>query len=150
MLARMAVLTMLACASSQAVHAEPPIPHRCGPPLGDYPPADADVCRLDLAPLQAESASVPPAIALGDIPAGRGPGVHARLLRQIAVYASVGNRDGVEILTARLRALGVSAETVSEAVTWTKLHDAPQESRPAAAPRDRKALPIQTGWEMSR
>jgi hypothetical protein len=49
-------------------------------------------------------------------------GCQAAKLRKVAIYTSLGNRDRVEILTARLRAYGVDGETVSEVANWEKLH----------------------------
>jgi hypothetical protein len=51
---------------------------------------------------------------------------YAAVLRQIAIYDSIGNRDGAEMLVGQLRALGVSEETISDGRNWAKLHcDAP-------------------------
>jgi hypothetical protein len=57
-----------------------------------------------------------------DIAAGEAPGEHARMLRQIAIYASVGNRDGVEVLSQQLRVSGVSKDTIEESLTWAEVH----------------------------
>jgi hypothetical protein len=65
-------------------------------------------------------------IALGEhTPSDIVRGSHARLLRQIAIYASLGNHAGVEMLTAKLRARGVNTEAVRAAVTWEVLHGSP-------------------------
>ena len=47
---------------------------------------------------------------------------HAAILRQIAIYDFVVNRDGAEIAAAQLRVLGVSEEDIREARSWTKVH----------------------------
>lgn len=58
-----------------------------------------------------------------DIMAGRGRQRLSSALAQIAVYASLGNRDAVEILANRLQEeFGVSREEIEEAMTWTKIH----------------------------
>lgn len=74
--------------------------------------------------------------ATDDIRAGRGPYVHARALRQIAIDEAIGNIDGAEILKAQLHDAGVGNDTLDEAVTWAKVH----ESRPFREIR-RPALP---------
>jgi alkylhydroperoxidase/carboxymuconolactone decarboxylase family protein YurZ len=60
--------------------------------------------------------------AIGDIVGGRGPDAHTAELRAIAVYASVGNRDAVEILSRRLRKFGVTAADIQDAIDQIKLH----------------------------
>jgi hypothetical protein len=44
------------------------------------------------------------------------------MLRQISIYASVGNLDGVEILSQQLRLSGVSKDTIEEALNWAEAH----------------------------
>lgn len=115
MLARNPIIVATILLISQLAHAEPCRPDCCGASPLQPSHSDGSAFRPPLPFPQI----VPTA---RDITAGRGTAPHARLLRQIAIHASVGNRESVEILTAHLRALGVSAEIVTDAVTWTKLH----------------------------
>lgn len=64
---------------------------------------------------------------------GRSVGTHARDLLPFAIYASIGNRDGMEILSNRLRKFGVTREQLQDFVDHTKLHDGllPSQDRPA-------------------
>jgi hypothetical protein len=71
---------------------------------------------------------------------------HAQILRQIAISASVGNRTNVEILTARLRTMGVDAEAIDEAVAWTQLHGSSPHHTPSSDTR-MKPSPVEPGWE---
>ena len=48
--------------------------------------------------------------------------LHAQELKRIAVYASTGNRDGVEILSGQLHQFGVTREEVQDAIDGTHLH----------------------------
>lgn len=48
--------------------------------------------------------------------------LHAQGLKRIAVYASTGNRDGLEILSGRLRQFGVTHEEMQDAIDRTHLH----------------------------
>jgi hypothetical protein len=116
MLTREVALLALICIQSQPLHAELHRSDRFSALLKRQAAAETDVCRVS--PL-----SQPNEPAAGDILAGRGIDAYKSLLRQIAIYASVGNREGQEILTAQLRVLGVSAEAVNEMIAWTKLHD---------------------------
>jgi hypothetical protein len=86
----------------------------------------------------------------GDILAGRGADAHAATLRQIAIYLSIGNREGAEILTAQLRAMGVSAGVIAEAVTWEKLHSSSSAERFSDMPHRRPAEPVEAGWDASQ
>lgn len=47
---------------------------------------------------------------------------YAPELKRIAVYAAVGNRDGVEIASARLRQFGVTREQIQATIDRTKVH----------------------------
>jgi hypothetical protein len=58
------------------------------------------------------------------IPGGYNIGSYSVIIRQIAIYESVGNRDAAEILKAQLLACGVSREAVTEGVTWARIHGA--------------------------
>lgn len=60
--------------------------------------------------------------APGDIMAGRGRQRINSALLQIAIQASLGNRDAVEISSDQLRKFGVSREEIEDAIAWTKIH----------------------------
>jgi hypothetical protein len=66
-----------------------------------------------------------------------GPGSHdnAAILRQIVIYASVGNRTGVEILRARFLAEGGSAQTIDDAIAWIRPHGSSPLHIPGGKPR---------------
>ena len=61
-------------------------------------------------------------------------GTPARDLLQFAIYASIGNRDGMEILSNRLRKFGVTREQLQDFVDHKKLHNGllPPQDGPAA------------------
>ena len=85
---------------------------------------------------QALAADKPPSVPVGQAPAqvasapaGFGQladadesAPHAQELKRIAVYAAIGNRDGVEIASRQLRQFGVTADEVQEAIDRTRLH----------------------------
>jgi len=131
MLPRTAILAILICTSSLPLYSKQQSVDGCPAPVEQYGLERPDVCRLELPLQETEGASVP-ASGLDGNHASRGPDANARALQLIAIYASVGNREGVEILAAQLRAQGVSAEARNEAVTWTKLHGS-SEQRPTNA-----------------
>ena len=62
---------------------------------------------------------------MADVDGGRGPNPHARDLRNIAVAASVGDRDAVEIASSQLRQFGVTREEIQDAIERTRLHGDP-------------------------
>jgi hypothetical protein len=62
---------------------------------------------------------------MGDVNGGRGPNPHGRDLINIAVSASVGDRDAVEIASSQLRQFGVTREEIQEAIERTRLHGDP-------------------------
>lgn len=105
MFARGVLIAALSSLLSQPADAEPQSESGCR--SKDEPIREAEVCRPPLPFLSAEHSA-------------------AATLRQIAIYASIDNRDGVEILTAHLRARGMSAADVKAAITWLKLHDGPR------------------------
>ncbi len=104
MFARGVLIAVLSSLLSQPAAAEPRSESGCRPK--HEPIREAEVCRPPLPFRGAEHSS-------------------AATLRQIAIYVSIGNRDGVEILTAQLRATGISAADVKAAITWLKLPDGP-------------------------
>lgn len=133
---RATIVIVLACIAHSAVSAEPAPRHGCDVPARQEHHAASDVCRPSLPLPQAEPEG-------DDITAAQEPRRHAKVLTQIAIYAATGNREGVEILTAQLRALGVSRETVAEAVTWAKVHGG-SHKLPTLATQ------IERGWEASQ
>jgi hypothetical protein len=86
-------------------------------------PSGREAGRLD-------SVTAAPTPETDDVLAARGPEPYADVLRQIAIYNAIGNHEGAEMLTSQLRALGISAEKISEAVTWLRV-DAPHPGAPA-------------------
>jgi hypothetical protein len=62
---------------------------------------------------------------LSEVEDGRGADPHARELANIAVSASIGNRDAVEIASSQLRKFGVTREEIQDALERTKLHGDP-------------------------
>lgn len=64
---------------------------------------------------------------------GRSAETHVRELLQFAIYASIGNRDGMEILSSRVRKFGVTREELQDFADHSKLHDGllPRRRRPA-------------------
>lgn len=80
-------------------------------------------------PAKAAVTAIPDATVLhpglgpaGDIVGAYGPNPHARELTQIAIYASVGNTDGVAMLTSELRSQGVTKETMRRAINRINVH----------------------------
>lgn len=106
----MALWILLSLALCPPVYAFPPS-DRCGPAGETLPSSDGLICRPNWAIPQGEPASARSS--------------HRVILRQIAIYFSIGNREGAEILIAQLRSQHVSEDLLSEAVTWAKLHRAP-------------------------
>ena len=47
---------------------------------------------------------------------------HAQDLKRIAIYVTIGNRDGAAIATEQLRKAGVTREEMQDAIDRTKLH----------------------------
>jgi hypothetical protein len=137
-----ALLTVI-CMLSQSLSAEQRPADPCGAiPAQDLGPGSAMTCRPESRAHRLEGIVLMPAPDAVDILAGRGP-EHARVLQQIAIYEAIGNRDGAEILNARLRAIGVSKEALDEAVNWTKLH--------AASPGSARTEPyVEPGWQASQ
>jgi Carboxymuconolactone decarboxylase family len=62
---------------------------------------------------------------MGDFGGARGPDPHARDLTNIAVSASLGDRDAMEIASSRLRQFGVTREQIQDAIERTRLHGDP-------------------------
>jgi hypothetical protein len=73
----------------------------------------------------------------GDVLGGRGPNPHARELRDIAIYESIGNRDGAEMVAAQLRQFGISHQAIQRSVDRIKVHGiAPSAPRATGARAD--------------
>ena len=81
---------------------------------------------------------------VGDISNARGLNSHNRLLAQYAVYASIGNRDGMQIISDQLRRFGVTRGEIEEFADRAKLHT---ESLPQ---RHRTDSEIEHGWKLSQ
>jgi hypothetical protein len=144
MRARGISLLALVCVQCQSLHAELQKSTDGEALIEHQAPTETEVCRV-LSPL-----SQPNEIAADDIMVGQGINAYRSILRQIAIYASVGNHDGQEILTAQLRALGVSAEAVREAIAWTKLRTCLPHSLPTNAPSPQSRSTVSPKREASR
>jgi hypothetical protein len=84
----------------------------------------------------------------GDILGAHGPNPHARELTQIAIYASIGNTDGVAMLTGELRARGVSGDTIRHAINRIDVHGG---AFLAPMPRrERSASQADAGWQATQ
>lgn len=149
MLTRIAIITTLLCSLCLPLSSEPrPLDGR--PASVEQPiPAGPGVCRPERPALEAEGGTVP-TTGLDEILASCGPDANVRALELIGIYAAIGNREWEEILMARLRARGVSAETINEVVTWSKLHSSSPELRALNAFQYRNAPPVGGGWEASQ
>jgi hypothetical protein len=66
----------------------------------------------------------------GDITGGRGPNPNAKALRQIAIYAAIGNKDGEAMLSAELRQLGVTREEIRRAIDRIPVHQSQEPIEP--------------------
>jgi hypothetical protein len=86
--------------------------------------------------------------AAGDITGGRGPSPHARALADIAVYASIGNTDGVAMLSGQLRAQGVSREAIRRAIDGINVHGDAFHLPPIRRRHDSRQA--EAGWEASQ
>lgn len=83
---------------------------------------DAAAMRRQTAPM-AQVIIAPPGFGqLADGGDASGPAAHAQDLKRIAVYAAIGNRDGVEISSRQLRQFGVTREELRDAIDRTHLH----------------------------
>jgi len=60
----------------------------------------------------------------GDTLAAQGPNPNARELTDIAIYASVGNKQAVAMLASQLRERGVSREAIRNAINGINVHGA--------------------------
>lgn len=88
---------------------------------------------------------------LGDVHGARGPGVHARELREIAVAAATGNHEKAERVTKELHQFGVSRVAVREFIDQAKLHTGstrPAKRRFFVTPSD--GPEVEPGWENSQ
>jgi hypothetical protein len=81
---------------------------------------------------------------LGDILNARGPNSHNRLLAQYALYASIGNRDGMQIIYDQLRRLGVTHEEIWDFADRARLHTG------SLPQRHRTDSEIEEGWKLSQ
>ena len=81
---------------------------------------------------------------LGDITGARGPNPHALLIAQYAVYASIGNRDGMQVISDQLRQFGVTREELADFADHATLH--------TGSPRQpsRTVLQMEQAWKLSQ
>lgn len=107
MMIRVATAILFALMLYRPVQADLPNSNGCDGPAEHLPTAEVGICRPHLPELESE--------------AHDGRNNRQAILRRIAVYLSVGNRDGAEILIAQLRMEGVSDEVLSDTINWTKL-----------------------------
>jgi hypothetical protein len=96
-------------------------------------------------------AAAPPAATLlplpdpiGDITNAQGPNLHQQLLAQYAIYASIGNRDGMQIIADQLRKLGVKREELEDFVDYAKIHEgSPHQTQRAVSQ-------VEDAWRLSQ
>jgi hypothetical protein len=98
------------CARDDMQTERPPLPQACAREMR-WPQHTPDILLIRPGPAP-----------LGDVLGARGSQLHARQLTSIAIYASVGNRDAVEILSRQLRRFGVRRADIEDAIEATKLH----------------------------
>ncbi len=126
MLLRAALLTTFVLAAALPLAAGPHTLRPCEHGLAhaarlhtEDPCGQGGQTQQNLPPIQI---LVPVPEPLGDIVNGRGPDQHTRELEQFAVYAAIGNRDGMEILSGQLRKFGITRDELQEVVDRSKLH----------------------------
>jgi hypothetical protein len=118
------------CDQAGANATEPPARERCTPePQGGAPQSYILLPAPD---------------PLGDITDARGPNPHARLMAQYAVYASIGNRDGMQFISDQLREFGVTREELADFADHAKLH--------TGSPREpsRTVSQMEQAWKLSQ
>jgi len=81
---------------------------------------------------------------LGDITGAPGPKSHARLIAQYAIYASIGNRDGMQLISDQLRKFGVTREELEDYVDHATLHTG------SLRQPDRTVSEIEQAWKLSQ
>ena len=81
---------------------------------------------------------------VGDISNARGLNSHNRLLAQYALYASIGNRDGMQIVSDQLRRLGVTRGAIEDFADRAKLHTG------SLPQRHQKGSEIEQGSKLSQ
>ncbi len=81
---------------------------------------------------------------VGDISNSRGLNSHNRLLAQYALYASIGNRDGMQIISDQLRRFGVTRGEIEDFADRAKLHTG------SLPQRHRTDSEIEQGWKLSQ
>ena len=81
---------------------------------------------------------------VGDISNARGLNSHNKLLAQYALYASMGNRDGMQIISDQLRRFGVTRGEIEDFADRAKLHTG------SLPQRHRADSEIEQGWKMSQ
>ncbi len=125
---RVATTILFTLAVYQPVHADLRNSNGCGVPAEHSPASEAGICRSDLTELESEAHS-----ACNNRQA---------TLRRIAVYFSLGNRDGAEILIAQLRSEGISEDVLNGTINWITLHN----SSSAKQPTEPTLPPVEPAW----
>jgi hypothetical protein len=124
-------------------------PGACGTDPNAGPPAAS--CATQAQAPKAVIILVPSPALLGDVLGARGPDPHAHELREIALAASIGDLEKVELAAHRLRKFGVTREAVREVIDQAQLHTASM--RPANKRffvPDRGLPEVEAGWENSQ
>lgn len=124
MFIRLGLVTALALAASPAGAAEQFAARGCEPADANAArPSAAEQGPVSLEPQgpMRENYMLPGPDPLGDILNARGPDSHSRLLAQYALYASIGNRDGMQIISDQLRRSGVPREDIEDFANRAKL-----------------------------
>lgn len=81
---------------------------------------------------------------VGTLSKARGLNSYDRLLAQYALYASIGNRFGMQIISNQLRRSGVTREEIEDFADRVKLHTG---SLPQRHPTESE---IEQGWKLSQ
>jgi hypothetical protein len=148
MSAKIALIALALTASSAAAAPDPLTARNCEQVRADRPePPTNERCRSVPEP---QASALPGAILLpipdpvGDITNARGPNSHQRLLAQYAVYASIGNRDGMQIISDQLRKSGVKRDELEDFVDHAKIHN--------GSPRqpERTVSQAEEAWKLSQ
>ena len=153
MLARSALVLAVLYAFGQSVTA---VPAKAEEPAAEItsaiPKSEAPAARIAGGARTKALLLRPDPAAPGDILGARGPGEHARELRQIAIATSLGNDGEAARLKAELHQFGVSREAVQDYLDRAMVHGdgshAARKVRPM--PMAPEIMPEATGWEASQ
>ena len=86
----------------------------------------------------------------GDVFGARGPNPHARELRDIAIYNSIGNEDGVAMLSAQLHQFGVTKQAIQRSIDQTNVHAPAPAPAGMRASMDHPGAHADAGWQASQ